>query len=197
MDKIEKKNKKIAIPIAEPLFKGNELRYISNCIKTGWISSLGKYVAEFEKGFSRFCGSRYGISTCNGTAALHLALKTLGIGLGDEIIIPTLTFVATANAVFYAGATPIFIDSEASTWNIDPQKIEEKITHKTKAIIVVHLYGHPCDMEPVLDIARRYKLYVIEDSAQAHGAKYKGRTVGSIGDLSCFSFYGNKIITTG
>ena len=197
MNKIEKKNKKASIPIAEPLLEGNELKYVSNCIKTGWVSSLGKYVIEFEKGFSRFCGSHYGLSTCNGTVALHLALTTLGIGSGDEVIIPALTFVATANAVFYTGAKPVFVDSETSTWNIDPQQIEEKITHKTKAIIVVHLYGHPCDMDPILDIARRYKLYVIEDSAQAHGAKYKGRRVGSIGDISCFSFYGNKIITTG
>ena len=197
MNEIKKRIKKMIIPIAEPLLKGNELKYISNCIKTGWISSLGKYVIEFEKGFSRFCGSSYGVSTSNGTAALHLALKTLGIGLDDEVIVPTLTFVATANAVVYTGAKPIFVDSETFTWNIDPQKIEEKITNKTKAIIVVHLYGHPCDMEPILDIARRYKLYVVEDSAQAHGAKYKGRTVGSIGDISCFSFYGNKIITTG
>ena len=197
MDKIEKKNKKIFIPIAEPVLKGNELKYISNCIKTGWISSQGKYVIEFEKIFSRFCGSSYGVSTSNGTMALHLALKTLGIGLDDEVIVPTLTFVATANAVVYTGAKPIFVDSETSTWNMDPKKIEEKITNKTKAIIVVHLYGHPCDMDPILDIAKRYKLYVIEDSAQAHGARYKGRRVGSIGDIGCFSFYGNKIITTG
>ena len=197
MDKIGKKNKKVTIPIAEPVLKGNELKYISNCIKSGWISSQGKYVIEFEKIFSRFCGSSYGVSTSNGTTALHLALKTLGIGLDDEVIVPTLTFVATANAVVYTGAKPIFVDSETFTWNIDPQKIEEKITNKTKAIIVVHLYGHPCDMDPILDIAKKYKLYVIEDSAQAHGAKYKGRRVGSIGDIGCFSFYGNKIITTG
>ena len=197
MDKIEKKNKKIFIPIAEPVLKGNELKYISNCIKTGWISSQGKYVIEFEKIFSRFCGSSYGVSTSNGTMALHLALKTLGIGLDDEVIVPTLTFVATANAVVYTGAKPIFVDSETSTWNMDPKKIEEKITNKTKAIIVVHLYGHPCDMDPILEIAKRRNLYVIEDCAEAHGAEYKGKKCGSMGDIGCFSFYANKVLTTG
>lgn len=190
-----KNNKHILL--AKPFLKGNELKYVSNCIKTGWISSLGKYVTDFETKFGDFCGTKYGIATCNGTVALHLALVTIGIGKGDEVIVPDLTFVATANAVLYSGAKPVFVDSDPVTWNIDPAKIEDKISKRTKAIILVHLYGHPCDMAPIMKIARKYNLYVIEDAAEAHGAEYKGKRVGSIGDMGCFSFYGNKLITTG
>lgn len=185
------------IPLARPYLSGNELKYVKECIKSGWISSLGDFVVGFEDKFSDFCASRYGISTCNGTAALHLALKVLGIGKNEEVIVPDLTFVATANAVYYTGAKPVFIDSETTTWNIDPLQIEEKINSKTKAIIAVYLYGHPAQMDIILNIARRHNLYVIEDASEAHGALYKNRKIGGIGDLSVFSFYGNKIITTG
>jgi perosamine synthetase len=185
------------IPVAEPVLDGNELEYVTECIKSSWISSLGKYIEKFENSFSDFCGVKYGVSTSNGTTALHLALLALGIGKGDEVIIPNLTFIATANAVTYTSAAPILVDSEKETWNIDPEKIEEKITNKTKAILVVHLYGHPCDMDKILNIAKKHDLSIIEDCAEAHGAEYKGRKVGSFGDIACFSFYGNKLITTG
>ncbi len=185
------------IPVTDVSLGGNELAYVTDCIKTGWVSSLGKYVREFEERFSQYCGAKYGIATSNGTTALHLGLAVLGIGPGDEVIVPTLTFIATANAVTYTGARPVFVDSEPQTWNMDPARIEEKITGCTKAIIPVHLYGHPADMDPILEIAKRHHLYVIEDAAEAHGALYKGRRAGSLGDMSCFSFYGNKIITTG
>jgi len=185
------------IPVAEPWIGEKELQYVTDCVKSGWISSLGDYVIAFEERFARYCGMEYGISCANGTVALHLALVALGIGGGDEVICPTLTFIATANAISYTGAKPVFVDSEPYTWNIDPERIEEKMTKNTKAIIPVHLYGHPCDMDRILEIARANGLYVIEDAAEAHGAKYKGKMVGSMGDIACFSFYGNKIITTG
>lgn len=185
------------IPVAEPLVGEKELEYVTDCIKTNWISSAGKYVVKFEEMFSEFCGTRYGVATSNGTTALHLALTVLGIGKGDEVIVPTLTFVATANAARYCNADAVFVDSEPRTWNMDPEKIEEKITSRTKAIIPVHLYGHPADMDPILDIAEDHDLYVIEDAAEAHGAEYKGKKVGSLGDIGTFSFYGNKLITTG
>jgi perosamine synthetase len=185
------------IPVYEPDLSGNELRYVTDCVRTSWISSIGEYVRRFEQGFARFCGARYGVATSNGTTALHLALVTLGIGAGDEVIVPALTFIATANAITYTGARPVLVDSEAQTWNLDPARLEESITPRTKAIIPVHVYGHPVDMDPLLEIARRYGLYVIEDAAEAHGAEYKERRVGALGDIGCFSFYGNKIITTG
>lgn len=185
------------IPLAKPYLIGHELKYVKECIKTNWISSLGRFVTDFEEGFADFSDCRYGISTCNGTVALHLALKALGIGKNDEVIVPDLTFIATANAVCYSGAKPVLIDSEELTWNIDPLKIEDKITSRTKAIIVVHLYGHPVQMDAILKIAHKHNLYVIEDACEAHGALYKARKVGSIGHVGIFSFYGNKIITTG
>lgn len=185
------------IPVGEPSFNGSELRLITECVKSGWVSSIGKFIGEFEKKFAKFCGSKYAVSTPNGTAALHLALYTLGIGSGDEVIIPSFTFIATANAVMYTGAKPVFIDVTADYWNIDPDLIEKSITPKTKAIIAVHIYGHPADMDKIMKIAEKHKLYVIEDAAEAHGAKYRGKKVGSIGTVGCFSFYGNKIITTG
>jgi perosamine synthetase len=186
-----------AIPVAEPDLRGNERKYVLDCIDTNWISSLGKYIPLFEQKFSEYCGSPYGVSVANGTVALHLALAALGIGKGDEVIIPDLTFVATPNAVSYTGAKPVFVDSEIGTWNMDPAKLESAITPRTKAIIPVHLYGHPCDMEPIMKIAEEHGLKVIEDAAEAHGAEYRGKKVGSIGDVGCFSFYGNKILTTG
>jgi len=185
------------IPVAAPMLIGNEKAYVMDCLKSTWISSSGKYIERFEAAFADFCEVKYAISCCNGTVALHLALMALDVGPGDEVIVPTLTFVATANAVTYCGARPIFVDSEPETWNLNPALLEEKITPLTKGIIVVHLYGHPVDMEPVLDIAQRHGLFVIEDAAEAHGAEYKGQRVGSIGNIGTFSFYGNKIITTG
>ena len=185
------------IPIAEPWLGKEELKNVIKAVKSGWISSKGEFIEDFEKEFSNYCSRKYGIATSNGTAALHLALKALGIKKGDEVIIPDLTFVAVANTVTYCNAIPIFVDSHPDYWCIDPEKIEEKITPKTKAIIPVHLYGHPCDMDVIMNVAERHGLYVIEDAAEAHGAEYKGKKVGSFGDVSCFSFYGNKIITTG
>lgn len=185
------------IPVAAPALVGKEKKYVLDCLKTTWISSSGKYVDQFESAFAEFCGAKYALSCCNGTVALHLALLALGVAPGDEVIVPTLTFVATANAVTYCGAKPVFADSESETWNLDPAKIETLITARTKGIIVVHLYGHPVDMDPILAVANKYGLFVIEDAAEAHGAEYKGRRVGSIGDIATFSFYGNKIITTG
>lgn len=185
------------IPVCEPFITGEELEYVSDCIKTNWISSKGKYIEEFEEKFAHYCGCQYGVSTTSGTTALHLAIASLGIRKGDEVIVPAFTMIATVFAIIYAGAKPVLIDSEPETWNIDVGQIEEKITPQTKAMLPVHIYGHPCDMEPILDIARRRGLYVIEDAAEAHGAEYRGKRVGGIGDIGCFSFYANKIITTG
>ncbi len=185
------------IPIAEPSIGGEELNNVMEAVKSGWISSKGKFITKFEESFANYCGVSYGIAVSNGTVALHLALKALGITKGDEVIVPTLTFIATANAVKYCNAKPVFVDSPPDYWCINPEKIEEKITDKTKAIIPVHLYGHPCDMDWIKDIAKEHNLYIIEDAAEAHGAEYKGKKVGSLGDISCFSFYGNKIMTTG
>jgi perosamine synthetase len=185
------------IPVAAPALIGNEKKYVLDCLDKTWISSNGEYIERFEAAFGEYCGVNHALSCCNGTAALHLALLALGIGPGDEVILPTLTFVATANAVRYCGATPVFADSEKFTWNIDPTKIEELITERTRAIIAVHLYGHPVDMDPILELARKHRLWVVEDAAEAHGAEYNGRKAGSLGDVATFSFYGNKIITTG
>lgn len=185
------------IPICEPTLSGFELEYLANCIKSNWLSSKGFYVDEFERKFSEFCGSKYGVATSSGTTALHLALVALGIGRADEVIMPTLTMIASANPIIFAGAKPVFVDSEPDTWNIDVNAIEEKITSKTKAIMPVHLYGHPVNMDPLLKIAKKYNLFVIEDAAEAHGTEYKNIRAGSLGDVGCFSFYTNKIITTG
>lgn len=185
------------LPVAEPKFGERELRYVSECVLTGWVSSAGKFVRQFEKQLAAYCGTKFAVSCSSGTSALHLSLLAAGIGSGDEVIVPSLTFIATANAVSFTGATPVFVDSEPGTWNIDPGLIEQAITERTKGIIPVHLYGHPANMDPILKIAEEYDLVVIEDAAEAHGATYKGRKVGSIGHLGVFSFYGNKIITTG
>lgn len=185
------------IQVAAPTLIGNEKAYVLDCLDSNWISSNGKYIELFETQFADFCQARYALSCSNGTVALHLALLALGIGQGDEVLVPTLTYVATANAVMYCGATPVFVDSEYNTWNIDPNLIESKINTNTKAIIVVHLYGCPVELTPILEIAQKYNLWVIEDAAEAHGAEYKEQKVGVIGDIGTFSFYGNKIITTG
>lgn len=186
-----------ALPVAEPVFIGNEKRYVNECLDSTWISSSGRFIPLFEESFAAFCGVRHALACSNGTVALHVALLGLGVGPGDEVIIPTLTYVATANAVTYCGATPVFVDSEPVTWNMDPAQIEGLITPRTKGIIVVHLYGHPVDMEPIMALAARRGLFVLEDAAEAHGAEYKGRRVGGIGHAATFSFYGNKVITTG
>ena len=185
------------IPVAEPLLAGKELEYVTDCIKSGWISSLGEYALQFERDFAQYCGVRHGVATINGTAAIHLLAATLNIGPGDEVIMPSLTFVATANGVRYTGATPVFVDSEYETWNIDPQKIAAAITPRTKAIMAVHLYGHPADMDPLRELADAHGLWLLEDAAEAHGACYKNQRVGGLSDAAIFSFYGNKILTTG
>lgn len=185
------------LPVAEPVLSGNERAYVLDCLDTNWISSNGSYIDRFETSFARFCGVREAISICNGTAALHVALLALGVGPGDEVIVPTLTYVATANAVTYCGAKPVFVDVDPDTWNIDAGQIEGRITPCTRGMIVVHLFGHPADMDPILELAARHGLFVLEDAAEAHGAEYKGRRVGSLGHAATFSFYGNKIITTG
>ncbi len=185
------------IPVCEPLLSDKELEYVTDCLKTNWISSKGKYIEEFEGKFANYCGCRYGISTTNGTTALHLALVSIGIGPDDEVIVPAFTMISTVFAVVYTGAKPVLVDAEPETWNINTAKIEERITSKTKAILPVHIYGHPCDMDPIMELAKRHNLSVIEDAAEAHGAEYKSRKAGGIGHVNCFSFYANKIITTG
>jgi perosamine synthetase len=185
------------IPVAAPALVGNEKRYVEECLDSSWISSNGQFIGLFEESFARFCGVRHALACNTGTAAIHLALLGLGVGPGDEVITPTLTFVATANAVTYCGARPVFVDSEERTWNLDPARLEALIGPRTKAIVVVHLYGQPADMDAVLEIARRRGVPVVEDAAEAHGAEYRGHRVGSMGDVAAFSFYGNKVITTG
>ncbi len=185
------------IPVAEPVLNGNEKDYVLDCLETGWISGSGKYVDALEKQFANFCGATFAIAVVNGTAALHVALLALGIGPGDEVIVPDLTYIASANAVAYCGARPVFADVDPLTWTIDPRDVARKITARTRAVMPVHLYGHPADMDPLLDLARAHRLFVIEDCAEAHGAEYKGQKVGTIGDMATFSFYGNKIMTTG
>jgi perosamine synthetase len=185
------------VSVASAMLVGNEKAYVLDCLDSTWISSSGKYVERFESSFADFCQARHAISCCNGTVALHLALVALGVGPGDEVIVPTLTFIASANAVAYCGATPVFVDVEPDSWTIDASRIQEKITARTRGIIVVHLYGHPCDLDPILSLAQRHNLFVIEDAAEAHGAEYKGKKVGALADIGIFSFYGNKVMTTG
>lgn len=176
---------------------GNEKQYVLDCLDSNWISSKGKYVQAFEEAFAAYTGSAHALSVSNGTVALHLALVALGLGPGDEVLVPSFTYIASVNAIAYTGATPVFVDSEHSYWQIDPQDIEKRITPRTRAIMAVHLYGHPCDMHALQDICRRHNLFLIEDAAEALGASYKGQHVGTFGDVATFSFYGNKTITTG
>jgi perosamine synthetase len=185
------------LPVAEPDLGALEEELVLEAVRSGWVSSLGRFVTEFETSFAAFCGVKHGVATSNGTTALHLCLAAMGIGAGDEVIVPSLTFVATAAAVRHAGATPVFVDCEPEIGTIDAALLERAITPKTRAIIVVHLFGHPANMDPVVAIAKAHGLRVIEDAAEAHGATYKGRRVGDLADASCFSFYGNKVITTG
>jgi perosamine synthetase len=183
------------IPVAAPSLSDLEVQFVVEALRSGWISG-GRFVEEFEREFAGYCGVSYGVATCNGTAALHLALAALGVGPGDEVIIPALTFVATANAVAYTGAVPVPVDVRADSWCLDPQAMCAAITRRTRAVIPVHLYGHPADMDAIKE-ACAGRLVVIEDAAEAHGAEIHGKRVGSFGDVGCFSFYGNKIITTG
>lgn len=185
------------LPVMEPSLGGNELKYVSDCIASNWISSQGQYVKGFEQSFSEYMDVEYSLTTSSGTTALHLALVSMGIGPGDEVIVPDLTFAASANTVIHTGAKPVFVDIDKYTWTIDPKKIEEKLTKNTRAIMPVHLYGHPCDMDPIMEIAAHHELFIVEDCAEALGAKYKGELVGTFGDIACFSFFSNKIITTG
>jgi perosamine synthetase len=185
------------VPLYRPSLRGKETQYVLECLETSWISGRGHFVGEFEAQFAARLGVRHGLATCNGTAALHLAVTGLGIGAGDEVIVPTLTYVASANAISYTGAVPVFVDCTRDTWQLDPLRIHESITPKTKAIMAVHLYGQPCDMDAIMALAARYHLLVIEDCAEAFGASYRGQPVGSFGNSAAFSFFGNKTITTG
>jgi len=185
------------IPIYEPTLGEREEAAVLDAVHSGWISSNGKYIREFEGAFAAFCGVAHGISVSNGTTALHLAIHALGIGPGDEVIVPALTFVASANAVHYTGATPVFADVDPHTWAIDPAAVEALITPKTKAIMPVHLYGHPAPMAALNALADRYGLLVIEDAAEAHGAQVGQQRTGNLGHVAAFSFFANKIITTG
>ena len=185
------------IPVWEPVLDGNEERYVRDCLETNWISSLGQYITRFEGAFGLWCGMPHAVACSSGTAALHLSLVALGIGPGDEVLIPDFTLIVSANTVILAGARPVLVDVEPKTWCLDPGRIEEKITPRTRAIMAVHMYGHPCDMPAIGEIARRHNLAVIEDCAEAHGAEIAGKGVGTFGDAGCFSFYGNKILTTG
>jgi len=185
------------IPVYRPSLTGNEKNYVNDCIDSTWISSKGKYIGLFEDAFAKYVGVQYAASVCNGTVALHLALLALGIGEGDEVIVPTLTYIASVNAIVYTGATPVFVDSEIDTWQISIADVKKKITNKTKAIMAVHLYGHPCDMDGLQKISKEHGVFLIEDCAEAIGSKYNNQYVGTFGDIATFSFFGNKTITTG
>ncbi len=185
------------IPVCVPALLGNERKYLLDALETNWISSAGKYIPLFEEAFAKYIGVEHAICTTSGTTALHLALTALGIGRGDEVIIPNFTMIASAFAVCYTGAVPVFVDAEKETWNVDPEKIEEKITPRTKAIMVVHIYGHPAEISRIREIADRHGLKIIEDAAEVHGAEFDGKKCGSFGDIACFSFFANKIVTSG
>lgn len=189
--------KRKRIPLAEPVLGGNEKKYVIDCLDKGWISGSGHYVTSFEEAFADSHGAAHAIAVANGTVALHISLLALGVGRGDEVIVPDLTYIAAANAVTYCGACPIFADVNPITRTLDVTDAERKISAATKAIVPVHLYGHPADMEAVQQLARAHRLHTVEDAAEAHGAECRGQRVGSFGDLGTFSFYGNKIITTG
>jgi perosamine synthetase len=203
----------VAIPLCVPEIRGNEWRYIKECLDTNWVSSVGSYVDRFERTLAEYVGTKYAIATVNGTAALHIALLAAGVQPDDEVLVSTLSFIAPANAIRYAGAWPVFIDAEPRYWQMDPEKVVAFLEkecrwqnghlantttgRRLKAILPVHILGHPCDMDPILEVARKYDLVVVEDATESLGARYKGRTVGHLGDIACFSFNGNKLITTG
>lgn len=189
-------NSKISIPLNTPVLDGNEKKYLLDVLKSGWISFNGKYTREFEKQFAYYLKVKYALSCSSGSAALHLGLLALGIGVGDEVIIPDFTIITSANSVIMCGAKPVLVDVD-KFFCLDPEKIEEKISKKTKAIMVVHMYGNPANMEKIMQIAKKHKLFVIEDACDAHGAQTFGKKVGTMGDIGCFSFYSTKIITGG
>jgi perosamine synthetase len=185
------------IPVSEPLLDGNEERYLAECVRTGWISSEGPFVRRLEEEFAARVGRRHGVAVANGSVALDVAVASLGIGPGDEVILPSFTIISCAAAIVRAGATPVLVDCEPDTWNATAERMAARITPRTRALLVVHIYGLPVDMDPVLELAQRYGLSVIEDAAEMHGQNYKGRPCGSFGDISTFSFYPNKLVTTG
>ena len=180
-----------------PQLNGREKEYLLDCLNSNWISSQGKYIQAFEQSFADYCGVRFGLACSSGTSALHLALMALEIGFGDEVIVPDFTLIADANMVILTGARPVFVDVDPQTWCLDTEQLKAKITSKTKAIIAVHMFGHPCDMEAIRRVAGDRGLFVIEDAAQAHGSEYRGKMAGSLGDVACFSFYASKTLTTG
>jgi perosamine synthetase len=184
-------------PVYQPSLGNKEKENVLECLNSTWISSKGKFITQFENSFSDYIGIKHSAAVCNGTVAIHVALLALGIGEGDEVIVPSFTYIASVNAIKYTGAKPVFAESDLTTWQIDPKKIEEKITPKTKAIMAVHLYGQPCEMDSIKKIAAKHKLFIIEDCAEAFGSLYKGKHVGTIGEIATFSFFGNKTITTG
>ncbi len=185
------------IPVYQPCFSGKEKEYVNDCLDSTWISSKGSYIGKFEEEFAKYIGGKYATTVSNGTVAIHLALEAIGIGPGDEVIVPTLTYVASVNTIIQTGAKPVFVDSLEKTWQVNPEDIRRKITAKTKAVMVVHLYGLPCDMDAITAICNEHDLLLIEDCAEAFGSKYKGQHVGTFGDIATFSFFGNKTITTG
>lgn len=188
---------KLKYPVYQPSLSGNEKKYVMDCLDSTWISSKGKFINQFEESFSEYLDIKYSATVSNGTVALHLALLALGIGKGDEVIVPTFTYIASVNAINYTGATPVFVDSKEDTWQMDPEDVKKKITSKTKTVMAVHLYGHTCEMDELVKICKENNLYLIEDTAEAFGSKYKGKFAGTFGDISTFSFFGNKTITTG
>jgi len=185
------------IPVNTPLLDGNEKKYLIECIDSGWISSEGPFVGRLEEGMCKLTGRQHGIAVCNGSIALDIAVQALRLGPGDEVIMPTFTIISCAAAVVRAGATPVFVDADPLTWNMQTDQVEQAVTSKTRAIMVVHIYGLPVDMDPILETARKHKLFIIEDAAEVHGQTYRGKPCGSFGDISTFSFYPNKHVTTG
>jgi perosamine synthetase len=185
------------IPVYQPSLAGNERRYVNECLDSTWISSKGEFLERFERTFCDYTGARYATAVSNGTVALHLALVALGVGAGDEVVVPTLTYIASVNAITYTGATPVFVDSHRASWQLDAADVRRKITSRTRAIMVVHLYGHPADMDAIMEIAREFNLFVVEDCAEAFGSRINGQHVGTFGDIATFSFFGNKTVTTG
>lgn len=188
---------KRTIPVSKVVLVGLEEDYVQDAVRSTWVSSVGPYVERFEADFAAFVGTSRAVSVCNGTCALHLALRASDVGPGDEVIVPSLTFAATANAVIQAGARPVLVDCLPDHWNLDPDQVARAVSSKTRAVIPVHLFGHPCDMDRIMEIAGFHDLTVIEDAAEAHGASWGGRRTGAIGHIGCFSFFGNKVITTG
>jgi perosamine synthetase len=185
------------IPVYQPRILGNEKKYLNECLDSSWISSKGRFIGQFENDFAEYINVKKATTVCNGTVALHLALESLGIGAGDEVIVPTLTYIASVNAISMVGAIPVFVDSLEDTWNIDYSQIIKKITPKTKAVMVVHLYGLPCEMKEIVQICKKNNLLLIEDAAEAFGSKYNHQHTGTFGNIATFSFFGNKTITTG